>query len=145
MTFVRVNPRTGFEKATRRMNEFFNEMSAGVSFEVGGFNPRVDIIDEEKQIIVYAELPGVNKEDLNISLNEEKMLTLSGEKKRDKDLEGKSFVRSERVYSEFKRSFVLPDNADIDKINAKYDNGLLKLTIPKVEPQAPREIKVDIV
>ena len=144
MTLVRINPIRGFERAARRMNEFFNDLDPSVSFEVGGFNPRVDILDEEKQIVVNAELPGVAKSDVKVNVNEEKMLTISGEKKKPEIEEGKSYIRTERAYSEFSRSFVLPDDADIDNISAKYDNGLLTLTIPKTEPPAPKEINVEI-
>lgn len=144
MTLVKINPMRGFEKASRRMNEFLNEFESGVSFEVGGFNPRVDIVDEDKQILVLAELPGVNKGDVKITVNEDKMLSISGTKNRADEMQGKTYVRSERSFSEFKRSFVLPDNADEEKISAKYENGLLTLAIPKVEPPQPKEIKVEI-
>ena len=144
MTVVRINPMKGFERAARRMNEFFSEFEPKVSFEVGGFNPRVDILDEENQIIVNAELPGVAKEDVKVNVNEDKMLTISGEKTKDEKLGEKSLIRSEREYSEFSRSFVLPDDAEIEKISANYDNGLLTLTIPKAEPPAPKEINVEI-
>ncbi len=142
MTLVRLNPFGGFEKAARRVNEFFGDIDRNVNFEIGGFSPRVDILDDEKKIVFKAEFPGVRKEDIKVSINEEKMLVISGAKKRDGQYENMNYLRSERVYSEFKRSFVLPENLDTDKITAKYENGVLELSIPRVEPPAPKEIDI---
>lgn len=142
MTLVRLNPFGGFEKAARRVNEFFGDIDRNVNLEIGGFSPRVDILDDDKRILFKAEFPGIAKEDIKISVNEEKMLVISGTKKRGEQYEYMNYLRSERVYSDFKRSFVLPDNVDTDKISAKYENGILEIAIPRVEPPAPIEIKI---
>ena len=142
MTIVKLNPFGGIEKAARRVNEFFGDIDRNVNFEIGGFSPRVDILDDEKRIVFKAEFPGIRKEDIKISVNEEKMLIISGTKRKEDQYEDMSYLRSERVYSEFKRSFVLPDNLDTDKIAAKYDNGVLEISLPKVEPPAPKEIEI---
>lgn len=142
MTIVKLNPFGGIEKAARRVNEFFGDIDRNVNFEIGGFSPRVDILDDEKRIVFKAEFPGIRKEDIKISVNEEKMLIISGTKRKEDQYEDMSYLRSERVYSDFKRSFVLPDNLDTDKIAAKYDNGVLEIALPKVEPPAPKEIEI---
>lgn len=142
MTIVKLNPFGGFEKAARRVNEFFGDIDRNVNFEIGGFSPRVDILDDEKRIVFKAEFPGIRKEDIKISVNEDKMLIISGNKRKEEQYEDMSYLRSERVYSEFKRSFVLPDNLDTDRIAAKYENGVLEIALPKVEPPAPKEIEI---
>lgn len=144
MTYVKMNPMRGFEKAAKSVNEFFTDMEKGVRFDIGGFNPRVDIVEDSKNIFVYAEIPGIAKEEIKISINEEHMLSIKGEKKMKEDFKDKTFLRNERLFSGFDRSFILPDNIDAEKISAKYENGLLILTVPKVEPPQPKEIKIDI-
>ena len=77
-------------------------------------------------------------------VSEDKMLMLKGEKKKaDKSAE-KNYLRIERVFGEFERTLMLPDNVDVEKIEAKYDNGVLELIIPKIEPPKPKEINVEI-
>jgi HSP20 family protein len=142
MTLVKLNPFGGFEKAARRVNEFFGDIDRNVNFEIGGFSPRVDILDDEKRIVFKAEFPGIRKEDIKISVNEDKMLIISGTKRKDNQYEDMSFLRSERVYSDFKRAFVLPDNLDTDRIAAKFENGVLEISLPKVEPPAPKEVEI---
>jgi HSP20 family protein len=142
MTIVKLNPFGGFEKAARRVNEFFGDIDRNVNFEIGGFSPRVDILDDDKRIVFKAEFPGIRKEDIKISVNEDKMLIISGTKRKEDQYEDMSYLRSERVYSDFKRSFVLPDNLDTDRIAAKYENGVLEISLPKVEPPAPKEIEI---
>ena len=144
MTLVRFNPMRGFEKAQRRMNSFINDLEKGVSFEMGGFNPRVDITEDDKHMYVHAEMPGIPKENVNISVNEDLMLTIKGEKSKDELKESQSYVRTERAYGNFSRSFVLPENVDTENIKAKFENGVLELTLPKIEPPKPKEIEVNI-
>jgi HSP20 family protein len=144
MTMIKFNPLPTLEKAAKKMNEFIGETERNVSFEVGGFTPRVDIIDHDNNIYVKAELPGIDKESISVSVNEDKILTLSGSKVKSELTGEMSYLRNERIYSDFKRSFVLPDSANIEKINASYEDGVLTLVIPKTEPAKPKEIKVDI-
>jgi HSP20 family protein len=144
MTLVRFNPMRGLEKAQRRFNSFIDDMEKGVSFEMGGFNPRVDITEDDKNLYVHAEMPGIPKDNVKISVNDDMLLTIKGKKKKEELKEEQSYVRAERAYGEFSRSFVLPENIDVDNINAKYDNGVLELTLPKVEPPKPKEVEVKI-
>jgi HSP20 family protein len=144
MTLVRLEPFRGFEQIAKKFNNFASDIEKGISFEMGGFSPRIDITEDDKNLFIHAEIPGMVKEEVKISVNEERTLKMSGIKKKLADNEGKSFLRNERVYGEFERSLMLPDNLDIENINAKYDNGVLELTIPKVEPPKPKEIVVEI-
>jgi len=144
MTFVKLNPIRGFENMSRRFGEFWDDLEQGISFEMGGFSPRVDLTEDDKYLFLHAEIPGMTKEEVKISVNEERMLTIKGEKKKEQKAEGKNFVRTERVYGEFSRSFMLPDNLDFEKIGAKIENGVLELSIPKVEPPKPKDIEINI-
>ena len=144
MTYLRFEPFRGFERLGKRFGDFANEIEKGISFEMGGFNPRVDITEDDKNLFVHAEIAGMNKNDVKVSVSDDRMLTLKGEKKKAERKENVNFIRNERVFGEFERSFMLPDNVDAEKIQAKYDNGILELVIPKMEPQKPKEINVQI-
>ena len=128
----------------RKINSIGNDLSKGVTFETSGFNPRVNIFEVEDGISVNVELAGVNKEDVNISINDDNILTIKGERKKKEESETKSFIRKEIVYGSFSRSFVLPDELDTEKIKAKYTNGVLEIMVPKKEPVAPKEINIQI-
>lgn len=144
MTLLKFDPVRGFEKMSRRMNEFANELNRGISFETGGFNPRVDITEDAKNIYLAAELAGMTKEDIKVSINDDNILILKGEKKAEEAKEGKSFLRTERFYGSFSRSFILPENLNKDEVSAKFEDGLLELTIPKLEPPQPKEVEIKI-
>lgn len=143
MTFVRVNPWKSFEKATNKMNQIANEIEKGFAIETGGFNPRVDLIEDEQKYYIVVELPGVIKEDVKISVNEENILTIKGEKK-SLNNQNSSYLRTERLFGTFARNFALPENLDCEKISAKYNNGILEVSLPKVEPPLPKEIEINI-
>jgi HSP20 family protein len=144
MAFVRIDPAGKFEKMSRRLNEFMSDFEKGVSFEIGGFTPRVDITEDDSNVFVHAELPGMDKDDIKISVNEENVLTIKGEKKKDSDSDKKSYIRSERVFGNFSRNFMLPDYINVDNISAKFTNGILELALPKKEPEKPKEVNIEI-
>ncbi|MGQ9805930.1 MAG: Hsp20/alpha crystallin family protein [Chlorobiales bacterium] len=100
------------------------------------FNPnamRVDIAEDEKNIYIEAELAGLKKEDVKVSI-EDNVLTIRGERKQENEEKKKNYHRVERVYGSFSRAFSLGENVDKDNIEAKYEDGVLHLTLPKVEP-----------
>ena len=144
MTMLRLDPFRGMERFGRRFNELVSDFEKGVSFEMGGFTPRVDITEDEKTLFFNVEIPGMSKEDVKISVNEDRMMTFKGKKSKPEANSEKNYVRHERVYGEFERSFMLPENVDVENISAKYNNGVLELTINKVEPPQPKEINVEI-
>jgi HSP20 family protein len=101
-----------------------------------GFNPnamRVDISEDEKNIYIEAELPGMKKEDVKVTV-EDGVLMIRGERKQETEEKKKNYHRVERVYGSFSRAFTLGENIDKDNIEAKYEDGVLHLTLPKVEP-----------
>lgn len=109
----------------------------------GAWTPSVDISEDEKKIVVKADLPGVEEKDMSVKV-EDNVLTLSGERKFVKKTDEENFHRVERVYGSFTRSFTLPETAETDKVAAKYDKGVLKIEIPKVvtKPKEPKVVKI---
>jgi HSP20 family protein len=146
MAIVRFDPFRSFTGLTRRFSDLFEDFEKGVNIEYGGFAPKVDISEDEKNIFINVELPGIRKEDVKVTVNDDNVLTIKGTKKREETVEDKegdrTFVRVERSFGEFSRSFILPDNVKSDKIDAKYENGVLNLTLEKVEPKKPKEIEI---
>jgi HSP20 family protein len=118
------------------VDKFFNESLA----RTGGstFIPKVDIIENTDSFEIQLAVPGLNKEDFKIELNDN-YLTVSGERKFTNEKKERTFHSIETHYGSFSRSFSLPENVDGTKINAKYNNGILELTIPKDEKKALKQ------
>jgi HSP20 family protein len=130
-----------------RVNRLFNEMLGPWPYgpEGGAINsawlPPVDVFEDKEGIKLTAELPGVKAEDVKISL-ENQTLTLRGEKKQIAEETVEKVHRYERSYGSFERTFTLPSTVDSEKIQATFEDGILTVTLPKVEKAKPREIPV---
>ena len=149
MSLVKFEPFRNLNQLSRRMNSMMNEFDTDAVFNSrNGFNPNVDVHEDEKNITIEAEIPGVKKEDIKVSVNEENVLVLKGTKNRETKTEdtkdGATYLRVERNFGEFTRSFVLPDNVNTDSIDAEFKDGLLKVVLEKKEPAKPRELEVSI-
>lgn len=151
MSIVKYNSRLNEFVPTSFSNlidRFFTESVARSGGSTYSFVPRVDVIEEEKAFEIHIAVPGMNKEDFKIDLNDN-YLTVSGERKLSKekqDENGKnSFYRSfETQYGSFSRSFSLPENVDGGKITAQYTNGILVVNVPKDEKKTLKQsIKVN--
>ncbi|MFA6450705.1 MAG: Hsp20/alpha crystallin family protein [bacterium] len=105
--------------------------------------PALDIYEEDSNIVVKAEIPGLTKNDITVEFHEG-TLTIRGEKTEEKEEKTKHFYRAERRYGSFQRSFSLPETADADAIKASYKNGLLELTIPKIEKKTEEARKIEV-
>jgi HSP20 family protein len=103
--------------------------------------PAVDIRETDDEFIFTAELPGLDKKAVNISL-EDKILTISGERSLEHKEENQNFHRIERAYGTFSRSFSLPHDVDQEEVTANFDNGLLTIAVPKTEVVKPRQIEI---
>lgn len=103
--------------------------------------PSVDITENDKAFTLLADIPGVNPDDIEISM-EKGVLTIKGERSTENVEEGENYRRVERQTGQFYRRFTLPDSADADKIEAKSEHGVLKITIPKQEVAISRRIEV---
>jgi HSP20 family protein len=108
------------------------------------FSPRMDISETEQAFFIHAELPGVQKEDIKISISEDNILSITGEKKKSEQVQDKNFVRMERFYGTFRRTFTLPEHVQSSSIKADFTNGILEISLPKSEPIKPKEITVEI-
>ncbi len=155
MAYYRFDPYRGMEHLFKRIQQFSEEMEKGLTVEYGNFTPKIDISEDEKHLYLHAELPGVAKEDVKVSINEDNYIFIKGTKKRPFDLnadakdgevqkEERTYIKAERSYGEFSRSFVLPDNINKESISAQYDNGILNITLAKIEPAKPKEIEISI-
>jgi len=103
--------------------------------------PPVDIYETENEIILKAELPEIKKEDVEINV-ENNVLTLKGERKFEKETKKENYHRVERSYGSFKRSFTLPTTVDQEKIDASFDDGILKIAMAKKEETKPKQISI---
>jgi HSP20 family protein len=105
--------------------------------------PSVDIFEEGDNVVVKAELPGIKKEDVDVSVTDN-VISISGEKKKEEKVERKNYYREERSYGSFTRSFRLPMEVQTDKAKASFKEGVLEIRIPKTEEAKKREKKVSI-
>lgn len=107
------------------------------------WRPNVDVYENEGGYVLKADLPGMNKEDIKIDVNDG-TLTIKGEKKLEEKTESENYVRVERSYGNFMRSFTLTDDVDTENIEAAYKDGVLEITLTKKEEAKPKEIQVQV-
>jgi len=125
------------------IDRFFNESVSRAGGSAYSFVPRVDIVEGEKAFEIHVAVPGVNKEDFKLDVNDN-LLTISGERKFTKEKKDNNFHSIETQYGTFSRSFSLPENVDVNAISAKYVNGILEITVPKDEEKVVKAtIKVN--
>ncbi len=127
---------------TRRMRPWWPERWL-VSSDSEVVPPIVDVYEEKGDIIVKAELPGMDKNDIEVNISDSE-LTLKGEKKKEEKIEQKDYYRCERAYGAFFRSVELPTDVQADKVKASFKNGILEVRIPKSEQAKAKEIKIKI-
>jgi HSP20 family protein len=114
------------------VDRFFNHPAGRSNEAAYVFSPKADIIENEKSFEIQLAVPGMKKDDFKIDLKMNE-LTVSGERKRVEEKEGKYYSSFQTEYGSFSRTFVLPEDVDVDHIGAKYENGILALTLPKDE------------
>ncbi len=107
------------------------------------WSPTVDILENENDIVLKADVPGIDLKDIDIQL-ENGMLTIKGERKFENTENGKGYHRVERSYGSFARTFALPDSVDPEKVKADYKGGVLTVTLGKKEVAKPRSVKVEV-
>jgi len=113
------------------------------TFEMGDWTPTVDITENDDAFTVKAELPGVEKDDVSITV-ENGVLTIKGEKKSRTEEKNEKMHRVECSYGSFVRNFTLPTSVKADKVDAEYKDGILNMTLPKAEEAQPRQIEVKV-
>jgi HSP20 family protein len=129
----------------QRFNRLFEEMFpfATEPISMAGWSPSCDIYETDNEIVVKAEIPGVKKENIKLSM-QDNVLTLTGERKFEEETKKENYMRVERGYGKFTRSFSLPSYVDAKKISAEFKDGLLEVKLPKSEEAKPREVEIKI-
>jgi HSP20 family protein len=107
------------------------------------WSPAVDVVESENELILKADLPGVNQDEIDVQV-ERQTLTLRGERKFEKEQNAEGYHRIERNYGSFVRSFTVPSTVDTEKVSAQYKSGVLTVRLPKKEAAKPRQVKVQI-
>ncbi|MDI6765142.1 MAG: Hsp20/alpha crystallin family protein [Thermodesulfobacteriota bacterium] len=145
--FRELSPLREFERMRRDMDRlwdsFFEERPRRKIEEVAEWLPSLDVSETKNDLVVKAELPGMDPKDIDISLNEG-ILTIKGERKQEKEEKEENYHLIERSYGSFTRSFRLPREVKSEKISASYKDGVLKVTLPKSEEAKKKEIKVKV-
>ncbi len=144
-TIARWEPFRGVTTLQDQINRLFNDAfeRTGEQSNLSAWAPAVDIYETEHELVVKADLPDVDPKDLDIRV-ENNILTIRGERKFEKKVNEENYLRVERAYGSFARSFTLANTVNTDAIKADYQNGVLTLTIPKREEAKPKQVKVNV-
>jgi len=127
-----------YHSLQQEMNRIFDDFFRGFDLapfgteRFGAFSPSVDVKEDDKEMLIKAELPGLDEKDVEVTLTDG-ALTIKGEKKEEKEDRGKHYYRMERSYGAFNRVVALPEGVDTDKANASFKNGVLNISLPKTE------------
>ena len=148
---TRWNPFREMEDAQRRMSSLFdwsplrrsNLTADEENITVPEWAPLVDIAEDAKEYLIKVELPEVQKDDVKVTV-ESGTLTISGERKAEKEEKGRKFHRVERYYGRFERSFSIPDGATADDVKAEFKDGVLRVHLAKSEKARPKQIEVKV-
>ncbi len=152
MAIVRWNPERELLNVEREFNRLFNNFTSrfGLTekdedgeYENAVWMPLTDVSEDKNNFVLRLDLPGVDKEDVKISYSDGQ-LSISGERKQEKETKESKFHRVERVYGKYYRAFTLPSQIKEDKIDAEFKNGQLIITVPKAEEAKPKEIPIKI-
>ncbi len=138
---------TPFREMERWLDETFRRPFFGGRsvrpFEEQEIMPAVNIFEDDGQVVVKAELPGIKKEDLDITLTDD-TISIAGEKKQEDEVKKKDYYRYESSYGSFCRTFTLPSEVQTDKVESKMQDGVLEIRIPKTEEAKMKEVKVKV-
>ena len=141
---ARFDPFRGISRLQEEMNRLFDTtVSRPAGSSLTSWAPAVDIYETGDELVVKADLPDISEKDLDVRV-ENNMLTISGERKFEKEVNEDNYLRVERAYGSFTRSFALPSTVKADAIKADYRDGVLTVRLPKREESKPRQIKVQV-
>ncbi len=141
MAITRYEPWSILTQLQKELENAYTGGSGEGSVATAEWAPAVDIKEDAERFVIYADLPGVKPEEIDVSM-ENGVLTIKGEKKSEVETNKAGYKRIERTYGSFYRRFSLPDTADADAITAKSNNGVLEIVIPKRETVRPKKITV---
>jgi len=144
-TIARLEPFRGLSTLQDQFNRLFNESFRTHSEEsaLTSWAPAVDIYETPNELVVKADLPDVSEKDIDVRV-ENNLLTIRGERKFEKSVSEENFLRVERTYGSFSRSFSLPNTVNAETIGAEYKNGVLTVTLPKRAESKPKQVKVNV-
>lgn len=142
------DPLRDLSSIQEKMNQLFEDTFSRTrgrdeALGKGMWTPAVDIYETDDAVVVKAELPGLEKNQIGVEVKDG-ILTLHGERKFEKEVTEENYHRIERAYGSFHRSFSLPSSVEQEKIEAKFKDGVLDVTLPKQERAKPKQIKVDV-
>lgn len=148
MTVVRWDPFRNVAALQDRINRVFDDSISRLAEMEGelaacSWRPAVDIYETNEGIVITAEIPGVRKEDLSVQLKNT-VLTISGERREENEIDENSYLRKERCFGSFFRAFTLDNTIAPDKIQAKFRDGILEVTVPWPEEDRPRQVTVHV-
>lgn len=131
-----------FQELEREMNFLFSR-GLGRELADAAWSPAIDVLESKDRIAVKADLPGMNKEDIEVSVQGDTLI-IKGEKKQEKEVKEGGRIRSERTYGSFYRAVTLPEGADASNVKATYKNGVLELILQKKEEVKPKQISIEV-
>ena len=144
-TLTRWEPFRGLNTLQDQVNRLLEDSirGAGPNSSLAAWAPAVDIYETESELVVTADLPGINEKDFDVRV-ENNMLTIRGERKLEKTVNEDNMLRVERAYGSFSRSFSLPNTVNTEAIKADYRDGVLTVKMPKREESKPKQVKVNV-
>lgn len=144
-TIAHLEPFRGLSNLQNQFNKIFNDSFRNQAEEsaLTTWAPAVDIYETPNELVVKADLPDVNEKDIDVRV-ENNLLTIRGERKFEKSVSEENYLRVERTYGAFSRSFSLPNTVNAEAIGAEYKNGVLTVTLPKREESKPRQVKITV-
>lgn len=137
------SPWAGFQELESQLDRIFHGNATPVRNATGVWAPAVDIYETTDAYVLHADLPGVTKEDIEVQVLEDQV-AIRGTRKRVQPVEEKGFRRYERAEGRFERSFRIKGGIDAGKVDARFENGVLTLTLPKPEEAKPRHIEIKV-
>ncbi|MFZ3089789.1 MAG: Hsp20/alpha crystallin family protein [Nitrospirota bacterium] len=148
MSLIKWDPFRDLLSLQERMNKLFEESlsRSGKDQEdltVGRWSPAIDVMENEQEIVIKGELPGIELKDVEV-LIKDNLLTLRGERKFEKEEEKENYHRIERAYGAFQRVFTLPASVEQDKVKAKMRDGILEIRLPKAKKELPKKVEIEV-
>lgn len=143
MAIVHWQPFSEMESVRRQMDRLFDELTNGALSQPVAFKPAIELKDTETDLILKAQIPGMNADDLDVSVTRDSV-TIQGERKYEQTSESEGVYRSEFRYGQFHRAIELPAPIEQEKVTADYTDGVLTLTLPKVQDKTRQAVKVNL-
>ena len=131
------------DRMNRLFRESYNEGGRDEALATSSFAPAVDVYEDEHKVTLKIEVPGIDEKDIDVRV-ENNVLTVSGERKIEREEKEENYRRVERQYGSFTRTFTLPQTVDTENVSANYDKGVLKVSLPKRAEAKPKQIKVNV-